>query len=376
MRLPLESDIPHIKNEKQLIKSITECEEYVALKKKLEYIQDFKYPNIKYRCSVGSSGYAIAAKNNIKYLLGLGFNIMIEIVSVSGKIDEPNDDERMIYSLSNRKLDYDIVIHHCIPERWMREKDKKNIGFIIFEFHTIPSKWMQYISSVDKVFCICQHNMIEAKRKLSVPVLLFRTPIYPIRRKDHLPNNIIKFYFIGENNRRKAIDELINIFLELHNMRLYVKTNRFHRDDWRVKNGIISHKNITIDIRELSSKDMENIHYNNDCFISLSRGEACGLPACEACVCGNELILTDCPGHNDYISLFHRIKTEESKINMCQCDVNCQDNICKEYKWLNDDLKWYEPDINSIKENIMNVYGGKKIGSFLSNHKIEIEKLL
>ena len=373
-RDPSELDFTKIESSEQLSRVLKNCDERKEVEKVLNMISRCKIPTILYKCSIGTSGYAVAARCNIFTLLSLGFPVRVEVIGMQNVNLEPSEDEKIIYSLTHLKFEPDIIIHHSTPGKWQKEKGKINIGLTVWEFDTLSKQWIEKMNQMDRIFTPSFANVLDFKSQLQVPVSLFKTQIRqkPITKQS---TGKFTFYTIAEWSNRKSIDELIQCFSELFtnndDVALYIKTNR--------EKNITLPKNITVDIRNLTDSQLQNIHAKGDCYISLSKGEGTGLGACDACLAGNQLILTDCSGHNEYIKNFHVVDTISEEINMCDSfpeHSECKNGICKIYPWFTKEMKWRKPKLDSAKKKMEEVYKGSYLRSRLSDNNFEITDLI
>ncbi len=60
-----------------------------------------------------------------------------------------------------RKIPYDTVIMHTVPEHWPRlaEPGKRNIGYTVWETDALPRHWPPLLATADKVLVPCAMNV-------------------------------------------------------------------------------------------------------------------------------------------------------------------------------------------------------------------------
>lgn len=364
-RDPSEIDYKYIENREQLISSLVDTEEHEKVNKVLKMISSFTLPGIKYICSIGSSGYAYAARSNILTLLEMGFPITVEVKGMQNVSMDPNEDEKILYSLVNKKIDYKAVIHHYLPPNWEVEKGKINFGFYVIESNILPPNWN--LKQMDYLFTPSVTNFQTFNLGC-----VFRTKI---RTKvlSKIKGDKFMFYTIAEWSNRKSLEETITCFTETfkdENVILYIKTNR---------SPDIEYDNVIIDKSIMSEKEILELHARGDCYISLAKSEGTGIGACVACKFNNQLILSCIDGHMDYLANFHEVSTEFEEINMCDSfpeHGDCKEGKCKVFPWFVSGSKWRKPNLKEASRRMMEVYKGERKHSILIDENNEIKNII
>jgi len=121
-----------------------------------------KIKGIKYISPLlDGSGYGQASRGYVLALHKLGIPITAAPVSFEKIRPDQGEYGKILYSLINKDIDYNVVIIHTTPEFWSQhvEMGKTNIGYTIWETTKLHPDWPPYINnSVDKVLVGCEWN--------------------------------------------------------------------------------------------------------------------------------------------------------------------------------------------------------------------------
>lgn len=155
------------------------------------------------------SGYSQAGRQYVLALHKLGIPITISPVSFELAKPSLGEDEKILRSLVNKKIDYNIVLCHTTPEFWekFKEPDKIFIGYTIWETSKLHSSWPKYINdTADLCMVGCDWNVGVFKDSgVSVPIVNIPHIIDANEFKNITPYNIngidtsaYVYYFIGQ----------------------------------------------------------------------------------------------------------------------------------------------------------------------------------
>jgi len=155
------------------------------------------------------SGYSQAGRQYVLALHKLG--IPITISPISFELAKPNlgEDEKILRSLVNKKIDYNVVLCHTTPEFWekFKEPGKIFIGYTIWETSKLHPSWSKYINdTADLCMVGCDWNVKVFKESgVKVPLVCIPHVMDVNEFKDIVPYNIsgirddaYVFYFIGQ----------------------------------------------------------------------------------------------------------------------------------------------------------------------------------
>lgn len=355
-----------------------------------------KVKNILYIGSSGNSGYSISAKGYIKALLKMGHNIKFQ--SYREEFNTGNEqDDMMLKKLETNNIKYDIIICHTIPTFWnlFKEIGKLFIGVFVWETNNLPLEWIENIRNTDKIITPSKFNMELInkynKNVFYVPHLIENIFVEPIKynfdnknnKLEHVFNNIYLeygepfqscdnlinkdtyiFYTIGTFEVRKNIEQLIKVYssLKLKNIILYIKTNLWKFCNIKkmlLKFNCIKHP-IIFNFENVNMKNIYNIHYKGNCFISTSYSEGVGLSIVQAGLYKNQVIFNKFGGTIEYLPLSKNCM----KYNLVEAFDN--NNLL----FNNNNQLWGQLTNEDINDIMINVYDDYKTGIY----KEEVEK--
>lgn len=120
------------------------------------------------------SGYARASRGNILALHSLGIPVTVSPISFEKIHPDLNEHGKIITSLVNKEIDYNIVIVHSTPEFWEQYKEpgKTMVGYTIWETTKLHPDWIGYINNnVEKVLVGCKWNKeVFEKNDITIPI--------------------------------------------------------------------------------------------------------------------------------------------------------------------------------------------------------------
>lgn len=296
---------------------------------------------IKYISSFGTSGYAIAALDYIYVLYIHGATISFDYAYIErlNKAENGKKFNQQIL-LYNKKIEYDFVILHCMPENWfelskLERYNNSNIkiyGFLAWETDSLPSFWTKHINSVDHIIVPSNHNKNVVSRVTDKPVSVIEHLIEFIdHQKIVIPNTIYKFLIVSQWNSRKGVEETIRCYLSTFSScdktLLYVKTfvdYNNNDDNQKLKKYIEeiiqeypNAANIIINVDYMNEKEMLDLYANSDCFLSLCHAEGVGLGVCQSAYLGKSILITGYGGQIDYIKNGYFVDYKLGNVKPC-----------------------------------------------------------
>ena len=274
-----------------------------------------------------NSGYARACRGNILALHKLGVPLTVAPISFENIRPDLGEEGKIINSLIDKKIDYNVKIIHCTPEFWPKQREQGifNIGYTIWETSKLHPDWPKYINnSVKAVMVGCDWNTGVFKDSgVEVPVFNVPHGINVDEFKDIKPYTIAGvddstylFYSILQWTERKNPPATIKAFWYAfqndENVALALKTYRNNYSDQEknaIRTMIQNLKRVTIMNKYpkiyfiadmLSEDEIRGLHARGDCYVSLDRGEGFGLSPFAAGACGNPIIVTGFGGATEY----------------------------------------------------------------------------
>jgi len=274
------------------------------------------------------SGYARAARANIKALIDAGVEVTLNPIS----FEEASPDlgefgKKYIYPNIRRDVIPTHQIIHTTPEFW--EKYRKpgipTINYTIWETTRLHKDWPKYINNNTDVLVVgCEWN-VKVFRDSGVTVPIYSLP-HPVRIEGlppkpfdiaGVPDDAFVFYNINQWTERK--NPLANIisywraFTPEDNVALVLKTYRSDYSEGE-KNAIRDtirrlkklspadyHPPIYLILDMLSEDEIDSLHMRGDCYVSLDRGEGFGLSTATAGAFGKPVIATGFGGALEYL---------------------------------------------------------------------------
>lgn len=322
-----------------------------------------------------NSGYAKAARGNIMSLHKLGIPLTLNPISFEGaKPDLMDEENKILNSLINKEIDYNVNFIHTTPEFWekYRKNNKINIGYTTWETDKLHYSWPEYINNnVDKVLVPCKWNVKVFKNSgITIPIGVVqhginmddfkKTKPYVV---DGIQDDTYIFYDIFQWVEKKCPLALIKAywyaFQNNENVSLVLKT---YRSDYSepekqaIRTTIQRLKSVTpmhnyppiyLISHMLSEKEILGLHTKGNCYISLDRGEGFGLSPFIAGANGKPVIVTGMGGSTEYA------KEDNSYLN----GFTLTPVFGMPYSpWYNGNQLWAEPDVYEAIKLMRYVY--------------------
>ena len=276
-----------------------------------------------------SSGYAQATRDYILALYKAGVPITVKPISFENTRPDFGEDGKILKSLINKDIDYNVVVVQTTPEFWSshKEEGKFNVGYTVWETDKLHPSWPDYINNnVNKVLVPCDWNAEVFKDSgVNVPIGVVPHTINKnklVAKSKNIIGNIADdtyvFYCINQWTERKNFLATIKAywyaFQNNENVALVLKTYRSNYSEQekdiirqtiqRLKTIMPMEKYppIYLILDLLSDDDIINLHNRGNCYLSLDRGEGWGLSTFTAGALGNPVITTNFGGVLQYLN--------------------------------------------------------------------------
>lgn len=287
-----------------------------------------KIKGIKYVGPVfDNSGYGQASRGNILALHSLGIPLTVSPISFEQMRPDLGEDGKILRSLVDKYIDYNIIVLHATPENWskFRENDKINVGYTIWETSKLHADWKGFINTnVKKVLVGCEWNVGVFKDSgVTVPIGVVPHGINADGFENIEPYNIggvsnedYMFYSIFQWTERKNPVALIKAYwYAFQNHKDVALILKVYRGDYSspeknaIRDTVKRLKEVTpmdgyprlyLILDLLSQEEMLGLHARGDCYVSLDRGEGFGLNPFAAGAAGNPIIITGFGGATEY----------------------------------------------------------------------------
>lgn len=278
------------------------------------------------------SGWAQAAIDWILALDAAGVDVVCRPIKLNN--ENPAIPERVKELEAKSSVGCDYNIQNVLPHFMDYSGSfKKNVGLFFSEtLNLTHTGWPSRLNTMDEVWVPSKENLdCLANSGVTVPsrVVNCATDIWKFDKeykKYELPELVrdtFKFYFIGENIRRKhltaALIAFYTNFTKYDNASFIIKTHKSGQDFQKcmddVENNIRAIKDKLrlyndhgdyplhcIITGHLPESDIYSIHQQCDCFCMPSFGEGWCIPAFDAMGFGKKVVATETGGLTDFLS--------------------------------------------------------------------------
>jgi glycosyltransferase involved in cell wall biosynthesis len=327
-----------------------------------------------------ASGYAEAARNHIAALHSVGVTVDVKPVSFEGFKSDLGRLGAVVANWVNQTARNDIQILHLTPENYVRHVSmgKYNIGYCAWETSKLPAKWVPLINQLNEVWVPCEHNKTVFEQSGVIrPVYVMPHPLNSeyaesadtsstIVANKH--ENDFVFYSIFQWTERKnplgllkayltefSHDEHVCLLLKtyLSNPSVSVEIEKIKQliKDVKARLYLKQYPRILLVSSLLSRAQIQAIHKQGDCFISLHRAEGFGLPIAEAMLAGNPVITTAYGGPADFVN------------NDVGCAVKHTLTPCYGMPWdtYTGHMLWAEPDIMDARTHMRSLFNNREL---------------
>lgn len=274
-------------------------------------------------------GWSQAATDYILALDKVGVDVVCRNVTLTR--DKENVDSRILELESKDSSGCDVCIQHVLPHHVVGSDEfKKNIAFLASESTSIKHlPWFEQIKQVDEVWVPNQ----DSRKSLmddgisSVKVVPHTCNLSKYKQQYqgiNIPDteNCFKFYYIGDINDRKNIESILTCFYsefdKSENVSLILKVKKFGhspekisevvdkisnnvKESLRMYGDTKEYKKLVIISEEVDDRGISMLHYNMDCFLCPSHGEAWSIPSFDAMCFGNTPICSNFGGPKEFI---------------------------------------------------------------------------
>lgn len=313
------------------------------------------------------SGYSNAARETILALDEVGIDVVPRYIKMTSSQKFYN---KRIDELSKKDLNnVDAVIQHNLPSEFAYKSGILNIGLYAWETNGFPnSNWSQHIKMMDMIIVPSKFvaSVTQNKNTYVIPHPLntekFSQPTTECGFSSN--KNTLKFYTIGEYNKRKNIQNLLiayfSTFDSVDNVLLVLKLNG---DIGKIKEMI---NDIKFGLKRFSNPDrypkvvlihnflteqqIDSVHEHCDVFVSTSYGEGFCLPAAEAMGWGNMLLVPNSTAFTDFGYPF------EHNMFVNVHETKCFGSVDSLPYLYTSDETWWSTDIVDLSSKMRYIY--------------------
>lgn len=335
-----------------------------------------------------ADGWGFATRSYIKAYATKNKNLTTRPIYLGVPDISFNDNEILEYE--NTYYDkYDTVIQKTLPHcLFLNKSFTKNIGLFVLETNNISqSSCISSINRMDEIWvpskieeqCLLKSGITKPIKVISQPLdteLISSNKEYKLHMSP-LIDDMFKFYFIGENNFRKNIKDLIMAFHLAFDYSepvcLIIKSSQSglsSSDSYKILQNDIDQVKSSLGIsrkykkeilltQSISYKDIIGLHNACDCFIAPSYGESFCRPAAEALVLGKTPIVNINTGMRDFINEDNGFLIKSHKTPVIQD----KKTLASDFDIYNANEYWYKIDIYDLIEKMRLVYSLHKKNS-------------
>jgi glycosyltransferase involved in cell wall biosynthesis len=239
--------------------------------------------------------------------------------------------------LWQRAIDYDTVLLNLPPLRWYhhyleRESRHALFCYATWELERLPASWAPVLNRFDGVVVPSQFNALTFKSSgvtapISIVPHVTRVPQPAAVQPAWMTQmqGLYVFYTIGTWSMRKALEELVRVYLSTFTARddvcLVIKTDAldYMRYAFDRKNGKTDQRSavwytlakiladypdlarIHLVTERLTPGEIDALHARADCYVSLTHSEGWGLGAFDALQFGKPVIMPGYGGQLEYL---------------------------------------------------------------------------
>lgn len=298
---------------------------------------------IKYVSEVPTTGFGRSAREYIRHLQDRGIPVSWTPMVPGrrwGRSLEPfrgrHWPDELLGPLTNRPIDYDVVIVHLQPDdmpRWrVEERAHAMVAMTVWEFDRLPGHWAAIMDDCQGVIVPCEWNrrsFTEAGIRVPIAVIPHLPTPQSAGRALTVPgirDDDFVFYSIAAWRERNAphltLEAFLREFRAADRVALVLKTSRvnerrpcrgffnYHvrrRFDTTlgqvaaVRRRCGSDARAVVIIDEIDDHGIAALHRRGDAYVSLTRSEGWGLGAYEAAWAGKPVIITGHGGQRDFL---------------------------------------------------------------------------
>jgi len=343
-----------------------------------------------------NSGYGVANKATALALIKSGLNISTYITKTGMsrfEFAKDSDFDIVAKRYSTKKTDINIV--QLIPRLWpdFFHKETYNIGYFFWESDKISDSWIDIINNglCNEVWVPCPSNyksLINSGIKKPIYIIPQYTKIELQDRNQAqmlvpIPNNgSYRFYSIFQWTQRKNPEALFNAYFNEfsdENVMLVVKTygpSPFADKRW-IKETILNIKEksgskapIYLFGDLMTSKQINAIHPQCDCYVYVGRAEGWNIPLVESLAYKKQIITTKTGGIADWI-------TDESAyiIPHHLVPIDAAGQAWGAFYYSNPPQQWGDVQIEDVQKAMRKAYNERNDFSHRINHYDDILKV-
>jgi glycosyltransferase involved in cell wall biosynthesis len=330
-------------------------------------------------------GYGLQSRRILKPLIEGGANVKIipdeDYLPAFNKISDPYWTHQI--ESSKQKPDNDIRISYCLPHRAKIAPNKTNIMYAMWETDQYPKEWVNIINTNAQYFFAGCDSLVKSASKAGVkcPIIPINatldtkewSPIGPKLSINEIPENHVKFLFIGNFIPRKNLEQLLLGFAVAfdgyEDVSLIIKTwaagndanGKKHIGDavrhiYGKATGLHNKPKISVISDVLEESQIIGLIRYCDVYTTVSKGEGFDLPLMQAMALEKLIVTTRFLAHSDYLNDQNSINVRHSLTPCIEASAPFYDSY----------QMWSVPDMDSYISSLREAYRQVKEGTAIN----------
>lgn len=309
--------------------------------------------------------------------------------------------------LWRQAIDYDCFLLDIPPPAWHQhlfdaENGKRAFSYVTWEVDDLPEDWPPALNIYERVFVPSEFNRTTfLKHGVTVPIDVVphvARKVVPVREGsylDSIADDDFVFYTIGVWTTRKALEETVRTYLDTFStdekVVLVIKTDVVNHIElaamnyrqtstgpkhigttwWALAQIFADYDNparVHMIAENIPPRDIDHLHTRGNCYVGLTRSEGWGLPAFDALLFGNPVIMPNWGGQRDYLGDDYPLSIHYS----LESTLNSPDDHCH---MRSASAHWAEPNCAHAGELMRWVFENRDQANALArDHQVDLQK--
>jgi glycosyltransferase involved in cell wall biosynthesis len=276
------------------------------------------------------SGYGNANRDYVLALLQAGIDVSVDTKFFAQQpVSLFGEDGKKIQACIDKDIDYDIVVHHYVPNQVVKfhEPGKINIGYSTWETTRIPEHWIIQINRLFDIQIVPSYynKNIYQNSGVSIPIEViphcFNASDFDVPPMDFSTmafkdsfKFLSVFQWIPRKNPKGLLKAYFSKFYGVKDVVLIIKSygvNHSLEEQQRLREQIQTVKQemqldakcppVFLITKVLSRSELCSLFTACDCFVLPTRSEGFGMPFAEASAAGLTVVAPDYGGHREFL---------------------------------------------------------------------------
>jgi glycosyltransferase involved in cell wall biosynthesis len=313
-------------------------------------------------------GWGRASEDFARCLLKTSHEVNFQPLVLSNMLKDKIHPELEEHVNLDKKPKY--VIQHSLPSFMDNIDNVVNIGLCATETNNLQKTgWVDRLNELSQVWCWTPNEKTHLKNSgVSKPINVIPQPmdLSFFDNEDKYDDKMLEenfiFYFIGELNQRKNIDDTIlaywrelklsaSLSPDMLGKAIYDHLENLKRI-FRLYNKSHYYPEVLIISEYLSDIDIVKLHNSGNCFITTSHGEATCIPLLNALYKNNHVICTEGIGADD--PDFNMLRAKATDVP-CVCPQPPLPYLYSSWE------TWKKVDVIDVQKQMRNAFNGATV---------------